>query len=139
MRLASILLAFAVFASPFANAQTPAPVQTAPVCDGSYNVIRVSEIKPGMMPKFLEAVAAHQAWYKNVGGTDQIVALRVIERNPDTKVQSISETQVVTSHIEPVARAQSLPPHDDAYNAFVKMYQESSTIKSQFQTCMPKM
>jgi hypothetical protein len=139
MRLATMLLAFATFAAPFANAQASASAQTASVCDGSYNVIRVSEIKPGMMPKFLDAVAAHQAWYKNAGGSDRILALRVIERNPDTKVQSISETQVVTSHIEPVTRAQSLPAHDDAYSAFVKMYQESSSIKSEFHTCMPKM
>ncbi|MCU1226766.1 MAG: hypothetical protein JWQ42_4859 [Edaphobacter sp.] len=140
MRLAPILLAFTVLTSPFAYSQTSTPTQqTAPVCDGSYNVIRLSEIKPGMIPKFLEAVAAHQAWYKNAGGPDRIFALRIIDRNPDTKIESISETQVVTSHIEPATRAQSLPTKDDAYNAFVKMYQESSTIKSEFHTCMPKM
>jgi hypothetical protein len=139
MRLAPVLLAFAVLTSPFAYSQTSTPTQqTVPLCDGSYNVIRLSEIKPGMIPKFLEAVAAHQAWYKNAGGSDRIIALRIIDRNPDTKIQSISETQVVTSHIEPATRAQSLPAKDDAYNAFVKMYQESSTIKSEFHTCMPK-
>jgi hypothetical protein len=29
--------------------------------------VRVSDIKPGMMQKFLEAVTAQEAWYKKAG------------------------------------------------------------------------
>jgi hypothetical protein len=40
--------------------------------------VSISEIKPGMMQKFLEAVAARQAWYKNAGTCDQITVMRII-------------------------------------------------------------
>ena len=139
MRLAPVLFAFAAFTAPFAYAQT-AQTATPPAhvaCDGSYNVVRISEIKPGMMQTFMDAVAAHQAWYKNAGGPDQIVAMRIIDQDPTTKAQSYSETEVLTSHVEPVKRAQPLPAHDASYDAFVKLYKESSTIKSQYETCMP--
>jgi hypothetical protein len=143
MRFAPVLLALAALACPLAYAQTAAPATppaaapTRVACDGNLNTVRLSEIKPGMLPTFMEAVAAHQAWYKNAGGPDQIVAMRIIDRDPTTKAQSYSETEVLTSHIEPVTRAQPLPPHDASYDAFVKLYKESSTIKSQYDTCMP--
>jgi hypothetical protein len=101
-------------------------------------VIRVSEIKPGMMNTFMQAVAGHQAWYAAAGGPDKIVAMRVIDRDPATKAQSYSETQVVTSHVEPVTRAQPLP-EGNSYQVFVSLYKQSSTIKSEFHTCMPAM
>jgi hypothetical protein len=139
MRPALALFVFAALVSPLAYSQTatPAAQPTKVACEGSLNTVRVSEIKPGMMGTFMEAVAAHQAWYKNAGGPDQIVAMRVIDQAPGTKAQSYSETEVVTSHVEPVTRAQPLPPHDASYDAFVKLYKESSTIKSQYDTCMP--
>jgi hypothetical protein len=141
MRIAPVLLGFSLFASTFTLAQTAA-TKAAPSpspCNGSYNVIRVSEIKPGMMTTFMQAVAGHQAWYAAAGAPDKIVAMRVIDRDPATKAQSYSETQVVTSHVEPVTRAQPLPPEGDSYQAFVNLYKQSSTIKSEFHTCMPSM
>jgi hypothetical protein len=64
--------------------------------------------------------------------------MRVIDRDPATKAQSYSETQVVTSHVEPVTRAQPLP-EGNSYQVFVSLYKQSSTIKSEFHTCMPAM
>jgi hypothetical protein len=140
VRLTTCLFAFVAFVSPLVLSSTPATAQLPPTrvaCNGNYNHVRISEIKPGMMQKFLDAVAAHQAWYKNAGTPDQITVMRIIERNPDTKATSYSETQVMTFHIEPADRTQG-PPHDAAYDAFVALYKESSTIKSEYVTCMAK-
>lgn len=109
------------------------------VCEGDVNVIRVSEIKPGMMETFLKAVDGHKAWYAAAGAPDKITAMRVIDRDPATKAQKWSETTVVTTHIEPATRAKALPPEGDSYKAFVDLYKQSSTIKTEFHTCMPKM
>ena len=142
MRLASCLFAFAAILSPLVLSSTPAAAQqptTHVTCNGNYNHVRISEIKPGMMQKFLEAVAAHQAWYKNAGTPDQITVMRIIDRNPDTKATSYSETQAMTFHIEPADRTQGPPhDHDAGYDAFVALYKESSTIKSEYVTCMAK-
>jgi hypothetical protein len=138
------MLTCSLFASIAMQAQAPSvpasSASTTPLaCDGSYNVVRVSEIKPGMMSTFMKAVAGHQAWYAAAGAPDKIVAMRVIERDSATKVQSYSETQVVTSHVEPVRRDHPLPPEADSYMAFVDLYKQSSTIKAEYHTCMPSM
>jgi hypothetical protein len=140
MRLASCLFAFAVILSPSVLSPAPTAAQqpaTRLAGDGTYNIVRVSEIKPGMMPKFLEAVAAQQAWYKKAGTPDQIAVMRIIDRNADTKVSTYSETQAITTHTRP-ADAGTPPPHDAGYDAFVALYKDSSTIKSEYFTCMAK-
>lgn len=144
MRAIGLMLTCSLFASIAMQAQAPSvPASSASktplACDGSYNVVRVSEIKPGMMSTFMKAVAGHQAWYAAAGAPDKIVAMRVIERDPATKVQSYSETQVVTSHVEPVRRDHPLLPEADSYKAFVDLYKQSSTIKAEYHTCMPSM
>jgi len=144
LRAIGLMLTCSLFASIAIQAQAPsAPASSAstapPACDGSYNVVRVSEIKPGMMSTFMKAVAGHQAWYAAAGAPDKIVAMRVIDRDPATKVQSYSETQMVTSHVEPVKRDHPLPPEGDSYKAFADLYKQSSTITAQYHTCMPAM
>jgi Patatin-like phospholipase len=67
MRLAAVLLALTVLTAPFALAQAPAAPAPLPPCDGTLNMVRTSEIKPGMMARFAEAVAGQQAWYKAAG------------------------------------------------------------------------
>jgi hypothetical protein len=137
------MLTCSLFASIAIQAQAPsAPASSASTplaCDGSYNVVRISEIKPGKMSTFMKAVAGHQAWYAAAGAPDKIVAMRVINRDPATKVQSYSETQMVTTHVEPVKRDHPLPPEADSYKAFVDLYKQSSTITAQYNTCMPAM
>ncbi|MGD0796143.1 MAG: hypothetical protein ABR910_00340 [Acidobacteriaceae bacterium] len=138
MRLTRQLLALAVLAasltpplSPLAAAQQP---PSGSACNGTINLIRVNEIKPGMMDEFLIAVAKQQAWYKNAGAPDLIQVMSVMIRNPATRAFVISDKEAITTHIEPAIRTE--PAHDAAYNTFVSMYNESSTVKSTFVTCV---
>jgi len=140
MRFASTMLAVAALAAPFALTQ-PASAQAAasapsapwPKCDGVYTIFRISEIKPGMMPKFLEAVAAQQAFYKHKGLVDQIILERVSEKMGGP----YSETLAITDHIVGVS-APSRTTQDDEYKAFVAMFTASSTIKTTYFTCQTK-
>jgi hypothetical protein len=97
-------------------------------------MVRLSEIKPGMLPKFFEAVALQQAWYRKDGQPDTVEIKRVTQRDPATREYKISETQAVTSHIEPALRKE--PAHDAGYDAFVALFNESCTIKFEYRTCM---
>ena len=137
MRIASCLLAFAALTASLVLPATPAaaqqPTTPPPACDGSYNIIRISDINPGMMQKFLDAVAAQQAWYQNAGVSDQIAVMRIIDMKAGTYVPD----QAVTSHVEPSMRGKR-PVHDAGYDAFVAMFKASSTIKSEYFTCMAK-
>ena len=101
------------------------------------NIVRVSEIKAGMMAKFMEAVAAQQAWYTSKGTPDKIGAMRVMEQAAGMKTRAFSETQAVTTHIEPAIRPGGKgPAHDAGYDSFVALFRESSTIKSEYVTCV---
>jgi|HubBroStandDraft_6_1064221.scaffolds.fasta_scaffold703683_2 hypothetical protein len=131
MRTALVLAALAIFQAPHALAQN-----NLPPCDGDYAIVRVSTIKPGQMPAFMQAVAAHKAWYRSHGFMDNIiVASRIIERDETTGVNKYSETQVVTYHINAPAGV----TQDAAWNAYVKQYRDSSDIASEYRTCMPKL
>jgi hypothetical protein len=138
MRLASCLLAFAALTSPLFLSPTPSAAQQSttrpapPACDGNYNIVRVSDIKPGMMDKFLQAVAAQKAWYQSKGAPDTIGVERVI----DMTSGAYSTTQAITTHIHPPGSKN--PTHDAGYDAFVAMFSESSTIKNSYFTCMAK-
>ena len=48
-----------------------------------------------------------------------------------------SDTEVVTYHIRPPGAA--TPRGDAAWGAYVKMYRDTSDIKSTYMTCMPKL
>ncbi len=144
MRLALVLVAFASFTFTPGLTSTVAVGQTAPAtrpplpCTGNLNIVRVSEIKPGMMQKFLQATTAQQAWYKKAGTPDQISVMRVMVQDSTTKAWSTSETEAITSHIEPAGSANG-PAHDAGFDAFVALFKESSTIKTEYITCMVKM
>lgn len=141
MRLSRLLLTLAVCSAPLTSVMWPAPAmaQAAPQmeaplpCPGRVNIVRVSEINPGMMDKFLQAVAAQQAWYKKAGLPDEISVMRVLEQDPATKAWKISETKAITTHIQGKAQR---PANDAAWDAFVAMFKESSTIKNFYLTCM---
>ena len=137
MRLAACLFASALLLSicslPTATAAAQQSNNKAPACDGKYNIVRISEIKPGMMDKFVQAVAAQQAWYKKAGKSDEIVLMRLI----DMKAVTYSTTQVLTSHIS-IPSEGPRPPRDAGYDAFVALFRESSDIKSEYFTCMAK-
>jgi hypothetical protein len=142
MRLSSLFLALTVVSASLnpALCPTPAAAQQAPPsypCNGNVNIVRISDIKPGMMDTFLKAIAAQQAWYKNAGTPDQIGVMRIMEQDPATKTWSISETQAITTHIMPTKRSGGPRPDQAGWDAFVKMFSDSSTIKTQYMTCMP--
>lgn len=61
MRNALLLAALAAVQLPTVFAQN------APACDGDIALVRVSTIKPGAMQGFMDAVAAHKAWYRSHG------------------------------------------------------------------------
>lgn len=119
-------------------AQAPAPA--LPACDGNYVTVRVSEIKPGGSIKgFLDAVAAHKAWYRANGITDNdIFAVRVIVQDEKTKAFSYSDKEIMTYHVNPPGPARTPKRGDAAWNAYVKMYRDNSDIKTELMTCMPK-
>ena len=143
MRLSRLFLALTVFSASLnpAFCPTPAVAQQAPAsalfpCSGKVNVIRISDIKPGMMDQFLKAVAAQQAWYKAAGTTDKIGVMRILVQDPTTKAYTASETQAITTHIMPTQRSTGPRPDQAGWDAFVKMFSDSSTIKTQYMTCM---
>ncbi len=143
MQLSRLLLAFTVLSASFTPVlcPTPAAAQQAPApraplpCAGSVNIVRISDIKPGMMPKFLQAVAAQQAWYKKAGMPDQIGVMRIMDQDATTKAYMTSETQAITTHIIP-SSGPSIPAHDAAWDAFVAMFSDSSVIKIQYMACI---
>jgi len=112
-------------------------------CEGRIATVRVSEIKAGgTVDGFLAAVAAHKAWYAAHGmAAEQIFATRVIVRDEKTRAQSYSDKQFLTFHIHASApgQAQPGPKHDEAYDAFVKLYRDNSDIKSEYNMCMPNL
>jgi hypothetical protein len=143
MHVKHLLLALTVFSASLSPAfcPTPAAAQQAPApsaplpCTGNVNIVRVSEIKPGMMSKFLQAAAAQQDWYKNAGTPDKIHVMRVMEQDPTTKAYTLSETQALTTHSMPATRAKD-PAHDAGFDAFVTLFKDSSTIKTTYMTCV---
>ncbi len=135
MRTTLILAALAAFQVSPALAQTPMPA-----CAGDIAVVRVSTIKPGGLDGFLAAVAAHKAWYRTHGFADNaIVAARVIVRDEKTKTMKYSDAEVVTHHVRPPGPDQTAAKRDAAWDAYVKQYRDTSDIKSEYMTCMPKL
>jgi hypothetical protein len=107
------------------------------VCDGRRATVRISEITAaGSVKGFLEAVAAHRAWYFSHGLTkDEIVTVPVIVRDEKTKARAYSDKQFWSMHIHGPAGPE--PKHDEAYEAFTKMYRDNSDIKSSYDICLP--
>jgi len=139
MKMLPFLAVLALLCTPIApilNAQTATGAAPTLPCDGVYNVGRISEITPtGSLDKFMAAVAAHQAWYKSHGFPDIIFASRVVTNDPKTGKMALSATEVMTYHLE----KPNGPPtvHDAAWDAYVKLYNDTSTIKETTLSCIP--
>jgi hypothetical protein len=119
-----------------ALAALPAFAQPAPpACDGDIAVVRISEIKPaGSVQGFMAAVAAHKAWYRAHGITNNdVFAVRVVDEQDPT---TYSNKVVLTYHINPPTAPVS---RDEAYENYVKLYRDNSEIKTTYVTCMPKL
>lgn len=124
--VAGVVLGLA--SSSFAAAQMPA----APPCAGRINIVRVSEIKPGMMDAFDKAVAAQKAWYQSTGTQDEITVIHVF----DTKTGEYMKNEALTTHSQ--VPDSPRPKHDAGYDAFVALFNSSSTIKSSYVGCEQK-
>jgi hypothetical protein len=136
MRVVLSMIAFVALQATSAFAQN-----AMPACSGDIAIVRVSEIKPGgSMEGFMAALAAHKAWYRANGITDNvIVASRVVVRDKTTGAEKYSDTEVITYHIRPPASARTPHRGDAAWNAYVKQYRDNSDIKAEYVTCMPKL
>jgi len=118
-------------AAPIANASTQ---QQA--CEGTLTVVRLSDVKPGKADEFLAATAAQLAWYRANGVTsNQIYAARILVKDPVTNQSAYSDTQFVTFHINPPRGEAKLPREDAGWKAFVKLFRESSEVKTEYTTC----
>jgi hypothetical protein len=107
-------------------------------CDGAITRVRVSDIKPGQFPLFEKAVAANLAWYRGKGiTTNNIVLSRIVERDSAGN-NRYSQTHAMTIHYNPPSAAGVTPEEDDEWKAFVKMYNDSSTVKQTYDVCVPK-
>jgi len=129
----TLLLLTALLAGPAILA-----AQTAPLaCDGRMATVRVSEVPAtGTSTGFLAAVAAQKAWYAAHAPNDEVYASPVIVRDEKTKQRAYSTKQYITFHIRGAA-AGPAPQHDEAYDAFVKLYRANSEIKSEYNLCLP--
>jgi hypothetical protein len=135
MKISRTIAALALLCAPMV---TMLHAQAGPAlpCDGVYNVGRISEITPtGSLDKFMAAVAAHQAWYKSHGLPDIIFASRVVANDPKTGKMALSATEMMTYHFE----KPNGPPtvHDAAWDAYVKLYNDTSIIKETTLSCIP--
>jgi hypothetical protein len=140
MHVRSLLLTLALTASltpALAPSTALAQMGPAPDCKGTMSIVRVSDILPGKMDTFMKAAAAQQAWYKKAGTADEIYVMRVLKQDPSTKAWSYSDTEALTNHTQPTMR--KTPPHDADFDAFVALFKESSTIKSEYVACSAKM
>ncbi|HEV2578493.1 MAG TPA: hypothetical protein VGU25_14915 [Acidobacteriaceae bacterium] len=138
LRHLRLLLGAALLCAPLSFAQSAAPASSpaSSVCSGTMTIVRISEIKPGKMDDFMAAVAAHQAWYRNNGvATNRIYAARILEQDPTTKQWHVSDTQVMTFHVNPPRPDNNLPRNNDAWKAYVQKYRDSSDLKTEFVTC----
>lgn len=135
MRTTLLLIALAALTATATFTQN-----SMPACDGVMTVVRLSTIKPGgTMKGFMDAVAAHQAWYRANGITDnQIVTARIIVRDKATGALSYSDTEILSYHFGLPDRSRTPNRGDAAWNAYVKQYRDNSEIKNEYLTCMPK-
>lgn len=129
--IGAVLLALAA-----AGAAGAAGAQTGPLgtlaCAGKPVTIRTSIIKPGQFGAFRSAVAAHQAWYAGHKNATTVTLVRVTKRGAGGALSyddSVAMT-VVTYDTKPQ------PPRDAGYAAFVKAYQQSSTVKDEHRGCL---
>ena len=63
--------------------------------------------------------------------------MRILDRDPSTKAYTLSQAQAITTHVEPANG--KAPAHDAGFDAFVAQFSASSTIKTQYLTCMEGM
>ncbi|MGD0482395.1 MAG: hypothetical protein ABSA42_19660 [Terracidiphilus sp.] len=108
-----------------------------PACDGTYAIVRLTEIKPdSTFEQYEKALALHKAWFKKHGYKDQIFAARVLERDEKTNGAHFSNHMVLQYHF--IEQGSQPPVHDAEWDAYVKAYTDISTMKETYVSCVPK-
>lgn len=124
--------------TPLSRGQEPSYSLKAPLpaCDGIYAVVHLVEINPASnVDQYMQAMALHKAWFQKHGYKDQIFAARVLERDPQTGAARFSSHTMLTYHfIEPGSKP---PVHDAEWDAYVKEYMNTSSIKESYVSCIP--
>lgn len=143
MKFPSFVAALVVLAAsfaPFGRGQDASPMVSLkaplPACDGTYAIVRLIEVTNGSnVDQYMQALATHKAWYMKHGYKDQIFAAQILERDPKTDEARFSRHLVITYHfIEPGSKP---PVHDAEWDAYVKEYIRTSTIKESYVACIP--
>lgn len=118
------------------GATTGATAQTGPLgdlaCSGKPVTIRMSSIKPGQLATFRKAVADHQAWYASHKNGTRVALMRVTKRGAGGKLSYDDSAMMTVVTYDNTPQ----PAHDAAYTAFVKEYQDSSTVKDEHRGCL---
>jgi hypothetical protein len=148
----SLALAFAMLGSQLSLAQsgsTPAMPATkissiphgtweasSQLCpSGVRMVLRINEVKEGStVEKYLAAVAAQAAWYKSHDLKDVIYSTPQIV-NEDGKAK-LSNHIFISYHYGLINSPETKP--DAEWDAYVKLYVESSIVKEIVLQCIPK-
>jgi len=127
-----------------ATSPAPARAQSAtPKCDGDFAIVRISQIKPtSNLQTFMKAQEAHLAWYRANGyKTNEIYSARVMVSDDKGKTMRYSDSEVMTFHVRPPAANGDTAISSKGkagWDAYVKMYRDSSDIKTEYFICMPK-
>ena len=130
---AAVCLAFVALA---VSATTAAAA--LPTCQGHYEIVRTSTIKPGQMELFAKAVRDNQDWYKTHGFTDRIELGRVLMQ-PGMVGGPFSPTTVLTIHtnLSSSSGDEAARAVDDAeWKNFVAEYAGSSHMDNQSIICV---
>ena len=103
---------------------------------GEIVVLRLSTLaQGGSRAGFDKAVSDQLAWYRTHGfKQNRIVTAPVIVQDESSKQWSVSDTEIVSLHIDP-------PPidavkGDDAYRTFVAEFRKNSTVSSERTICL---
>jgi hypothetical protein len=122
-----------------ASAKSLPPSQAMPDCAGDIVTVRRVEVKPpATLETYLKAMDMHRAWYRSHGFKgNEIFAAKILLTDPSTGVTAYSTTEMIAYHVRPPYPPNTTAVQDAVWIAFHKTYSEISTIKEQYQICMP--
>jgi len=106
--------------------------------DGDLAEIRISNLKsPASRPEYEKATRDHMTWYRSHGfkATRQLVGT-VIDFDPATASAAIDPAKVMTIHLNSPGSQKTGPLKDEAWDAYVAEYRDSSQIASTMLVCL---
>jgi len=87
----------------------------------------------------LRAVKAHEKWYRDHGLKDnQIEVMNMVSMDQTTKMPMVTKTEVFFIHRSAPSTEKTKSMHDAGWDNYVKLYRDSSDIKSEYYVCMSK-